>query len=51
MALCNLHYFSTALKKMTAAMLILPEGEDVRGPFPVFYLLHGPLGRPRSASI
>jgi putative tributyrin esterase len=43
MALCNLHYFSTALKKMTAATLILPEGEDVRGPFPVFYLLHGRL--------
>src|SRR5437764_12398734 len=41
MALCDLHYFSTALKKMTAAMLILPEGEDVRGPFPAFYLLHG----------
>jgi S-formylglutathione hydrolase FrmB len=43
MALCNLHYFSTALKKMTAATLNLPEGEDGRGPFPVFYLLHGRL--------
>jgi S-formylglutathione hydrolase FrmB len=43
MALCNLHYFSSALKKMTAVTLILPEGEDGCGPFPVFYLLHGRL--------
>ena len=41
MALCDMHRFSTALDKMTAATLILPEGEDARGPFPVFYLLHG----------
>src|SRR5438105_3307717 len=41
MALCHLHYFSAALKKMTAATLILPEGEGMRGPFPAFYLLHG----------
>ncbi len=46
MALSELHYFSTALDKMTAATVILPEGrgEDgsmPAGPYPVFYLLHG----------
>ena len=39
MALCELRYFSEALKKQTAAFVILPEkGEP---PFPVMYLLHG----------
>jgi len=38
-ALCDLRYFSPALGKMTAAMLILPE--TGAGPFPTFYLLHG----------
>lgn len=42
MALSELHYFSMALGKMTAATVILPEGEGVPpGPYPVFYLLHG----------
>lgn len=41
MALCELRYDSTALQKMTGAMVIVPEGEGVTGPFPVFYLLHG----------
>jgi len=41
-ALSELHYFSAALDKMTAATVILPEGEGVPpGPYPVFYLLHG----------
>ncbi len=42
MALSELRYFSKALDKLTAAMVILPEGEGVPpGPYPVFYLLHG----------
>lgn len=41
MAFCELRYFSPALKKQTAANVILPEGEGMAGPFPVFYLLHG----------
>ncbi|GAC1400393.1 MAG: alpha/beta hydrolase family protein [Chloroflexota bacterium] len=40
MALCTLHYRSTALQKVTAATVILPE-DGMTGPFPVFYLLHG----------
>ncbi|MDR7476069.1 MAG: alpha/beta hydrolase family protein [Armatimonadota bacterium] len=40
MALCELHYFSPALCKQTAAMVILPEG-DFRPPYAVMYLLHG----------
>jgi putative tributyrin esterase len=39
-ALCQMHYFSRALQKATAANVILPETQ-VEGPFPVFYLLHG----------
>ena len=41
MALAELRYFSPALRKMTGAMVLLPEREDFQGPFPVFYLLHG----------
>lgn len=42
MALSELHYYSKALDKMTAATVILPDGEGVPpGPYPVFYLLHG----------
>jgi putative tributyrin esterase len=41
MALAELRYFSTALRKMTGATVLLPEREDFSGPFPVFYLLHG----------
>jgi len=40
MAFCELRYFSNSLRKATAANIILPEGHG-RGPFPVFYLLHG----------
>jgi len=40
MAVCEIHFTAeNALEKMTAAMVILPEKK--RGPFPVFYLLHG----------
>lgn len=38
MALAELRYYSQALGKQTAAMVLLPEGE---GPFPVLFLLHG----------
>ncbi len=41
MALAELRYFSLALRKMTGAMVLLPERADFEGPFPVFYLLHG----------
>ncbi len=42
MGLCELHFRSTALEKHTGANVILPEGEAAeKGPFPVFYLLHG----------
>ena len=41
MAYCELHYFSKALGKQTAATVLLPEGEGKAGPFPVLYLLHG----------
>jgi S-formylglutathione hydrolase FrmB len=39
-AYCELHYFSPALTKQTAATVILPEG-DHRPPYAVLYLLHG----------
>jgi putative tributyrin esterase len=39
MAICELHYFSAALQKQTAANVILPESSSE--PFPVLYLLHG----------
>ncbi len=41
MAFCELHYFSNALGKQTAANVILPESKTYEPPFPVFYLLHG----------
>ncbi len=41
MAFCELTYFSRALGKQTGVNIILPEGDDKIGPFPVFYLLHG----------
>lgn len=41
MALCDLHYFSPSIRRMTGATIILPEDEQLRGPFPVLYLLHG----------
>lgn len=40
MAYCELHYFSPALGKQTAANVLLPQS-DHPGPFPVLYLLHG----------
>lgn len=41
MAFCQLHYYSPALAKQTAANVILPQLDDKPGPYPVFYLLHG----------
>ncbi len=40
MAFCELHYFSAALQKQTAANVLLPQNCGA-GPFPVYYLLHG----------
>src|SRR5437588_2623137 len=40
MAVCELHFFSNALVKATAATVILPEA-NFKGPFAVYYLLHG----------
>ncbi len=41
MAICEIHLGSNnAVGKMTSFMAILPEGQG-KGPFPVFYLLHG----------
>jgi putative tributyrin esterase len=41
MAVCDLRLSQdNVLQKMTSATVILPEGK-ARGPFPVFYLLHG----------
>ena len=40
MAFCQLNYHSDALGKSVAANVILPEA-NFKGPFPVFYLLHG----------
>ena len=40
MAFCELKYFSRSLGKAMAANIILPEN-NMSGPFPVFYLLHG----------
>jgi S-formylglutathione hydrolase FrmB len=39
MAFCELHYFSDALGKQTAAYVLLPETGTP--PYPVMYLLHG----------
>lgn len=39
MAFCDLHYFSNALGKQTAAYVLLPETGTP--PYPVMYLLHG----------
>src|SRR5262249_2328675 len=38
--ICELHFFSNALVKATAATVILPEGNH-KPPFAVYYLLHG----------
>jgi S-formylglutathione hydrolase FrmB len=39
MAFCQLHWSSKVLGKQTTTWLLLPE--DLPGPFPTFYLLHG----------
>ena len=40
MAFCQLNYHSDALGKAGAANIILPDASS-KGPYPVFYLLHG----------
>jgi S-formylglutathione hydrolase FrmB len=41
MAFCDLHFWSPSLQKQAAAYVILPEDANKRGPYPVYYLLHG----------
>src|SRR5205809_570841 len=41
MAFCDLHYWSPSLQKQAGAYVILPEDAGKRGPYPVYYLLHG----------
>ena len=41
MAFCELHYWSPSLAIQTAANVIIPQAENPRGPYAVFYLLHG----------
>jgi putative tributyrin esterase len=41
MALVQVQFRSTALAKATAMTVLLPDGVDSDGPFPVLYLLHG----------
>jgi putative tributyrin esterase len=40
-AICELHYFSDGLQKQTACNVIIPELPGFKGPYPVYYLLHG----------
>src|SRR5438046_759544 len=37
----ELHYWSGSIAKQMAANVILPQAENPRGPYPVYYLLHG----------
>jgi putative tributyrin esterase len=41
MALLNVNYWSPSLTKETACHVLLPDRQAAKGPFPVFYLLHG----------
>jgi len=41
MALLKINYWSPSLVKETACNVLLPERQPQKGPFPVFYLLHG----------
>ena len=40
MSFCDLHWFSNVLGKAVNTWVLLPD-TDVKGPYPVFYLLHG----------
>src|SRR5271168_610877 len=40
MPLCELHFFSAALQKQTAANIVLPS-PDIPAPYHVMFLLHG----------
>ncbi|MCE5240327.1 esterase family protein [bacterium] len=41
MALVNINYWSPSLVKETACHVLLPDRQTQKGPYPVFYLLHG----------
>jgi len=41
MALVNINYWSPSLAKETACHVLLPDRQARKGPYPVFYLLHG----------
>lgn len=41
MALLNVNYVSPSIVKETSCNIILPDRQSHKGPFPVFYLLHG----------
>lgn len=41
MAVTTVHFRSTALTKGVAMNVIFPDRQDKKGPYPVFYLLHG----------
>ncbi|MBU0606507.1 MAG: esterase family protein, partial [Armatimonadetes bacterium] len=41
MAFVNVNYWSPSLVKETACHVLLPDRQTRKGPYPVFYLLHG----------
>ncbi len=41
MALAHMNYYNKALQKEVAFYALLPDRQDVPGPYPVYYLLHG----------
>lgn len=41
MAFCTMNFHGASLKKACAMNVLLPDGHADKGPFPVFYLLHG----------
>lgn len=41
MAVLDINYWSSSLAKDTGCCVLLPERVSAKGPFPVFYLLHG----------
>jgi S-formylglutathione hydrolase FrmB len=41
LAFCQINFFSNSLGKMAAMNVTVPESDRIRGPYAVFYLLHG----------
>ncbi len=44
MALCSINFPSPALKRTCPMQIILPETQEIPGPYPVYYLFHGGTG-------